>query len=382
MSREEGRNLTRVGGVVALALVALALGVVGITSRQGLFERKAEYFSIFPDAAGLKEGAGVWLQGVEVGYVDGLEFDESTEAPRVIVHYRIRATLVPRIRSNTRASINTLGLLGDKYISLGTPAGKGPDEVNILPGGQIPADPAINLEALGRGAQDVLQNTVALSHNLNVLMEKVNGGGSVVSRLLNDPKMGQETGDHIASISKSLDTIAATTARGEGLAGKVLMDGAYGESVSRDLAQSLSRANAILTDLQAGQGAAGALLAEGGGGQKLVEDLGKAAAGLALAAESLQKPGTLGNRLFVDEVYGEELAQNLLSISASLDSILKKVDRGEGTLGALVNDRSVYDSLAASVEGMQQSGVVKWYLEKKAEDAAKAAKAADEKKGK
>lgn len=382
MSHEEGRNLTRVGGVVALALVALAAGVVGITSRQGLFERKAEYFSVFPDAAGLKEGAGVWLQGVEVGYVDHLEFEESTEVPRVVVHYRIRATLVPRIRSNTRAGINTLGLLGDKYISLSTPPGKGPGDVNLLPGAQIPADAAIDLAALGRGAEDVMQNTVALSRNLNTLMEKVNSGGSVVSRLLNDPQMGQETGDHIASISRSLDAITATTARGEGLAGKLLVDRAYGDATARDLAESLKRTNAILTDLQEGRGAAGALLSTDGTGEKLVRDLGKAAAGLALAAESLKKPGTLGNRLFVDEVYGEQLAQNLLSISASLDSILKKVDRGEGTLGALVNDRSVYDSLSASVEGMQKSGVVKWYLEKKAEEAAKAAKAAEDKKGK
>lgn len=380
MTREPDRNLTRVGTVVAVAFVAMALAILGITSRQGLFERKASYYSTFPDASGLKDGAGVWFQGVEVGYVEDLAFDEESDAAQVIVRYRIRAALVPRMRSGLRAYIRSLGLLGDKYIALEVPPGKAPGSVNILPGGKIPADTTVNFDALGRDAQDLMGNLVVISRSMDDLVRSVSEGGGVVTRLLKDPKMGHETLDHLNNISKSLDQISDSVARGRGLGGKLLTDREYGEKTSADLASALHNANALLSRLQEGRGGAGKFLVEGGDGEELVADLALAAKGLAAAADGLQKPGTLANRLFVDEAYGEHLAGNLLSISDSLDSILKKIDRGEGTVGGLVNDRSVYDALSATVEGMKKSGLVRWYLEKKAKEAAAAAQKAEEKK--
>jgi len=371
------RNLLRTGVLAAAALVALALGILGITSRQGLFERKAEYYSIFPDAAGLKVGAGVWFQGVEAGYVSAIDFDTNAEVARVRVAYRVNERLVPRIGSSTRATIRNQGLLGDKFISLGIPPGAKPAQVNILPGGEIPIDPTFNLEALGRGAQDVMVNLVQVSENLNRLVRDLNQGEGVVSRLLKDPKVGQETVDNLASISRNLDRVTASLARGDGFAGRLLSDRTYGDQTAKDLAESLRRTSQILSDIQAGRGGVGQMVSPGASGEAAVRDLAEAAKGLAAVATALQKPGTLGNRLLMDDVYGKELASNMLSISASLASILQKVDRGEGTLGALVNDRAVYDSLSATAEGMQKSGLVRWYLQKKAEDAARAAKKAD-----
>ena len=84
----EYRSL-RIGLLTAAALVAAALFIVGITSRQKLFERKVEYFSYFPDAAGLKEGSGVWFQGVEVGFISSITFPKDTDSQNVIVTYKV-----------------------------------------------------------------------------------------------------------------------------------------------------------------------------------------------------------------------------------------------------------------------------------------------------
>ena len=104
-----------------------------------------------------------------------------------------------------------------------------------------------------------------------------------------------------------------------------------------------------------------------------MSNLAKTSDVLARAADAMETRGTLSNKFFMDEQYGEHMAANLLSISDSLASILKKVDRGDGTLGALINDRSVYDSLAAVSEGMRKSALVGWYLQRKAEKAAREA---------
>lgn len=366
--------LLRIGMVAALALLVAAAAIVGITSRHKLFERKIEYYSLFPDAAGLKDGSGVWFQGMEVGYVSSLGFSSDPDSPKVMVRYKISASLAPRIRSTTRASIKSLGLLGDKFLSLATPQKESLTAPNILPGNEIPIDPAINLEALGRGAQDVIQGIQDLSDNLNKLLTNINEGNGVVARLLRDPKLGQETVDHIGSIAKSLDTVSSAIADGHSFAGKMLSDRAYGEQTAQDLSESLHRLNELLGDVQEGRGGAGALISKKGQGEAIVANLARASEGLAKVADSLQKPGTLGNRLFMDEQYGEHVAQNLLSMSDSMASILRKVDQGQGTLGALVNDRSVYDTLSAVADGIRKSTLVQWYLRKKAEDAAKGAK--------
>ncbi len=367
----------RIGIVTALALVVAALFIVGISSRHKLFERKVEYYSLFPDAAGLKEGSGVWFQGVEVGFISSITFPKNTDEQLVMVKYRISSDLVPRIRTGTRATLRSLGLLGDKYLALTTPPNAS-DEPNLLPGNEIPIDKTINLEALGRGAQDVITNTIELSKNLNQLISAFNKGQGAIPRLLNDPEVGKTTIAQLQRIGESMDKIATTMAGGQGFAGKLLVDREYGEKTAGDLADALHRTDQILKDLQEGKGGAGALLQPGGEGDRIVKNLGKTADTLAQVAASLQKPGTLGYKLFIDERYGEHLASNLLSMSDSLASILKKIDQGQGTVGALVNDRSVYDSLSAVADGIRQSSLVRWYLKSKAEKAARTAKDKEE----
>jgi len=60
-------------------------------------------------------------------------------------------------------------------------------------------------------------------------------------------------------------------------------------------------------------------------------------------------------------------------MSESLASILKKIDEGEGTLGSLVNNPEIYQSLKAVVESLERGKLAKWYLrrnvKKKAEEA-------------
>lgn len=380
MSMTHEMRTVRIGLLTAAALVLLALGVMGITSKQKLFERKVEYFSYFPDAAGLKEGSGVWFQGVEVGFISRIEFAPDMDNPKILVRYRISAALVPRIRTGTRASIRSLGLLGDKYLAIMNPPQVG-HQANLLPGNAIPSDASLNLEAMGKGAQDVIQNTVDISKNLKELLASLNSEQGALPRLLKDPKLGREMLDHLNGVVTNLDRITTALAEGRGLAGKVLSDAQYGDRAAEDLGETLASANEILNNIREGKGGAGALLSPGGDGEKLVANLAAVSGSLKAVADGMNQPGTLPNRLLSDPVYGDKLAQNLLDISDSTASILKKIDRGDGTMGALVNDRDIYDSLAAVARGLKQSKLVNWYIRRATEKTAKKAKAEAEAQG-
>jgi len=380
MSMTHEMRTVRIGLLAAMALVLLALGVMGITSKQKLFERKVEYMSQFPDAAGLKEGSGVWFQGVEVGFITNIEFSQDLDNPKILVRYRISAGLVPRIRTGTRASISSLGLLGDKYLALSNPPQVG-NQANLLPGNFIPVDTSFDIAEMGKGAQDVINNTVDISQSLKELLASINAEKGAIPRLLKDPKLGKEMLDHINGVTANLERITGGLAEGRGLAGKLIGDRKYGDQTAEDLAQALASANQILKNIKDGKGGAGAMVSPGGDGAELIANLAAVSKSLKKVAEGMTQPGTFGNRLLDDPVYGEHLAKNLLDISDSTASILQKIDRGDGTLGLLVNNRDVYDSLASVARGLKQSKLVNWYIKRTMEKTAKKEKAEAEKQG-
>jgi phospholipid/cholesterol/gamma-HCH transport system substrate-binding protein len=49
----------------------------------------------------------------------------------------------------------------------------------------------------------------------------------------------------------------------------------------------------------------------------------------------------------------DRLSGRLDSLSATLHSVTAKVDRGDGTLGRLVNDRELYTNVAASADSLR-----------------------------
>lgn len=380
MKPEDRANLFRIGLVVAISLLVLGLAIAGITSKQRLFERKVEYYTFFPDASGLKEGSSVWFQGVEVGYVSKIDFSEDSENTTVKVSYKVSSKIIPRITGETRAVIKSLGLLGDKFISLEKVAGEKGLPANLLPGSEIRNYAPVSLRELGQGAQDIMATLSELNKNMNALVTQAQKGGGPVSRLLNDQQLGNEMIDDLRKILADMQKITDRLESGEGLAGGVLAKNGGNDESAKELRASIEKFNAILTGINEGKGVLGLLVTELNEGKDARQSMVDFFSALAVFSKSLEDSDSLLHRLVVDEEYGKEMAERLLSINRSLDEILKKIEKGDGTVGGLVNDPSVYRSLSATADGISRSGVVKWYLEKKAKEAAEAERKAMDKK--
>jgi phospholipid/cholesterol/gamma-HCH transport system substrate-binding protein len=59
--------------------------------------------------------------------------------------------------------------------------------------------------------------------------------------------------------------------------------------------------------------------------------------------------------------------------TAALESILQKIDSGEGTLGALVNDPTVYEDLKSLMGGAKRSTILKYFMKQFIDSGDKAA---------
>ena len=71
--------------------------------------------------------------------------------------------------------------------------------------------------------------------------------------------------------------------------------------------------------------------------------------------------GLIG-RLLNDTEFSEALAADLQTTLANAAEISTKVNRGEGTLGALINERTLHDGMEDVVTGVNDSKFARWLL--------------------
>ncbi len=95
----------------------------------------------------------------------------------------------------------------------------------------------------------------------------------------------------------------------------------------------------------------------GGNVEKLLVNLGKAAENLNVLTTDLRK-----------ERGGATLGKSL----AHLESILKKIETGEGTIGGLIADPTVYEDIKSLVSGANRSNMLKSFIRDFVDDGAKA----------
>ena len=103
----------RVGIVVLIALIAVMAGIFLVGQRAHLFVKKFPYETRFDSASGLVAGNPVRLNGVTVGNVLEVVLSPDPADRTVRVAYDVDRRAAPRLRKGTRASIKTIGLLGD-----------------------------------------------------------------------------------------------------------------------------------------------------------------------------------------------------------------------------------------------------------------------------
>src|SRR5215467_6373720 len=108
----------RVGILVAISLVVLAVGVFLISGQVGFLSRKYTLKAYFSEASGLREGSQVQLAGIPIGNVKAIRVSRYTDPLRAV---EIDMKVAKRYQDQIRADsvVVTIGpcLLGENYPS-------------------------------------------------------------------------------------------------------------------------------------------------------------------------------------------------------------------------------------------------------------------------
>lgn len=116
ISRIRLSKFERVAGLFVLAaIVGAVLSAVSVAVKQGWFEAKIHYTTIFENADGVHAGTAVKMAGLNAGAVDDVELLPDS---RVKVNYHVLGKFEPRIRKDSTASLIRPFIIGDRVLDI------------------------------------------------------------------------------------------------------------------------------------------------------------------------------------------------------------------------------------------------------------------------
>lgn len=326
----------KVGALVMVALAVL-IGLIFLMSGStgGLFAEKFKLRSYFENAAGLKNGAPVTLQGVTIGNVIGIRVLPSRNPTPVEVTMQVGRAAHDQLHSDSKASIAQAGVLGDSYVDIDSTHASGPPPGNNA---ELETTGSPSIQDVIRTSEDSIKQVQQLTIKIDTLFATLNTKKGTIGTLINDPELAKK----VVAIATNLQTVTDAMANGKGTLGKFIND----DSIYTRTLSAVDRLDKITADLDAGKGSAGKLLKD----DALYNNLNAAVASTnQLVAGINQGKGGLG-KLATDPAFAQKLDDTV----THLDAILKGVDAGEGTVGQLVKNRSLYDHTDQTMDETQQ----------------------------
>ncbi len=191
----------KVGLVITVALLSLIVAVFFAGNIENLFTQKVQIKAEIPDVKGLRKGAPVWLFGTEVGFVKNIQLNLKYGP---IVTMEVNKDVLGFIKEDSRASILTMGLLGDKYVEIDPGS---PSAAPVRPGQMIKGKAQIELQDVIATSVTTIEKMTEFIERLDTLLTKIETGQGTIAKFLTDPSIYDNLSKATSMISLTLEEI-------------------------------------------------------------------------------------------------------------------------------------------------------------------------------
>lgn len=351
-------SAARVGATVLVGLAAFAGLVFVVGEKDLLFSRKSRYFVQFDNVSSLAAGNPVQLNGVAVGKIEEIILPEDTGETQLKVWISVDRRFAKRIREDSLARIQTLGLLGDKFVSIrsGTPSYE-----QIHPGNEIPAAPATEIDELLASGGDVVANLSVAAHSLSNILTKMERGEGFLGSLFAESEDGTTLTDTVTGLLGEIRLVIHDVRTGGGSLGRLI----YDSELTDGLDAVIVEAQSLLANIDEGEGLLPALLTDAttrDDFDSALQSLGDSGDRLSTLVAEMSDGDGLLPRLISDEELAEELTTELRQLLGHLNEATEKLNKGDGSAALLLNDPSVYEALNDILIGVDESKFLRWLV--------------------
>ncbi|MCP4501554.1 MAG: MCE family protein [Deltaproteobacteria bacterium] len=281
---------------------------------------------------------------------------------KITVEMRVSKEILPRIRHDSLAKVDSDGLLGDKTIDVSLGSSQFPEhkDGDLLRSGQGMLDKAMGeSEAILANIRDATDEVMVLvrrfsedGHDKTVfsafqtveeLIKEVKEGNGLAHKIIYDDKTGKEADKIIEQLRLASIRLNRTIAKVDGMVGEVktgkglvheLIYGQNGEATLLAAKTTIDEANTLLKDVREKNGVVHQLIYTDDSGE-LIGNITEASKEIKVASSEFRV-----------------LAQDARLMVAD-------VKKGKGTIGGLVVDPSVYEDLKILLGNVKRNDAVK-----------------------
>jgi len=344
-----GKSKDLVVGLFVLAGIAFtAFTVFLLGDEKRLFETQMTLQTSFADVQGLKAGAPVRMGGIDIGTVEQIGYGDKPEDANIYVTMSIVRSEARRIKTDSKAAVQTRGLLGDKMVEITLGKEGGPIQDGASLPSEVPKDVFSRVDDIAKKADVVMGDVQKVSNEL----------------------ANEDLHRDIRETAASLNKISKQIAEGDGYAGRLIRDPAEAERISRaiegferttgELSLTLRQTRAVVARVENGPGFAHDVV-YGDGPTKAIAQLGFAAEEVGTTLKGVREGDGLAKTVLYggDGGHGKNTLENLDHMTADLRDIVAGVKAGKGTVGAFLVDPSVYEDLKAVLGNVQRNDVLR-----------------------
>jgi phospholipid/cholesterol/gamma-HCH transport system substrate-binding protein len=303
---------TRLGVFFALALIA-GVVILELAGTRDLLSKGYPLNARFENIQELKEGDPVKMAGVEVGHVQKIQLADNK------VEVVISVDRKARVRTDSKASIKFVGLMGQNYVALSFGSADAPI---AAAGAMLESEEQADLNSLMVKLQSVADGVEGLTKNFS---------GENFSNLLGPfTDFLKENNPRLSAILGNLQTISTRVVQGEGTIGRLINE----DTLYRSALNTVSNLNTTVADARP-------LFDE----LKLTLDQAR-----SVVTQVNEGQGTIG-KLIKDET----LYRETTTAMTNLREILQKINQGQGSVGQLVNDPGFINNAKLTLQKVEKA---------------------------
>jgi phospholipid/cholesterol/gamma-HCH transport system substrate-binding protein len=312
-----------VGLTVLFASIVIAVLIFLMTGTQGLFTPKLQLRAYFENASGLRLGAPVRLEGVDIGNVTGILVVPDRPLSSVEVLMKVSTKFRMGLRKDSVAILTTAGVLGETFVDISNKNAKGPEAQNgdALKTEEVPA-----FTDVVRASQGTLQNVDILVKRLDRIVSAIERGEGSVGRLIYDHKLY----DNLNETLDQVQAMVSQVSEGRGSIGKLINS----DELYNKLNDAIGKVNRMVDELDSGQGTVGKLIKDPALYNQANDTIAKAN---RMMDDINSGKGAIG-KMTSDPVF----AKKLDDIVTNLKTISDRLQAGEGSAGLLLRDPALY----------------------------------------
>jgi phospholipid/cholesterol/gamma-HCH transport system substrate-binding protein len=318
----------KVGITVLAASITLGILILLMSGTGGIFTHKIILRSYVDNAGGLREGAPVRLQGVDIGNVTKIRVveDPARKLSPVEITMKVSTRFLVNLRKDSVTILSTAGVLGETYVDVDSSQSKG---LEVQSGDVLPTRETPQLEDVVRSSQGTLQNLDALIRRLDRIVAFVESGQGSIGNLIYDNTLYNRLNSAVSQVQAVVNDVSS----GKGSIGKLLVS----DELYQNANSTITKLNSIIDEVNAGKGTAGKFLKD----PTLYDTANSTIANVKQLTDDVNAgKGALGV-LAKDP----ECAAKLKNTMAKLSALMDQLNSGEGTVGKLLKDPSVYNNV-------------------------------------